>query len=334
MPGLRWTAPAAVNAPSIPRSVALSARDGLVWTASNGPHPGFSVLPACDSGTVAPLFSASAPSGATGSMQVVAASTSEALFALVQVPAPDALHRATLVTRWSATAAASGSPFAPMWTFDPLVRANGPARIGCDANGARVFCAAWDSSAGQARVDVIDTTSGASTANALLPAAAIDELSVCADGTRAAIAGGLDLWVVDGNSAVVGHRTLTASTSAIAMSGDGALIAVGGDAVHVLARRGQNYASAFDVAGLTHELARRVALSRDGSTLAVGWWNATTGVDLRFEVWDVATRTRTFQTTQLGFQNGLQNTPEVVRASADGARVAFACWATARPSPT
>jgi hypothetical protein len=266
-------------------------------------------------------------------MSVAAGDHGEAVFGLEQVPAPDALHRATIVTRWSALAAASGAPFLPLWTFDPGLRANGPARIGCDAAGTRVFTVAWDGAVPRVRVDVLDAASGASISSTSLPAAALDEMAVSADGSRALIACGLDLWIVDAGCAVVGHRALTLSTPAVAVSGDGALAAYGGDAVHVLARRGQGYAPAFDVPGFAHELARRIALSEDGSTLAIGWWNSASGVDVRFEVWDVATRTRRFQASQVGIPGGLQNAPEAVRVSADGSRAAFGCWGdgTSRP---
>ncbi len=333
VPGLRWSAPADANQPSIPRSVAFSARDGIVWSASNGPHPGFAATSSAGSGAIVPRFVAAAPAGALGSMSVAAARTGEALFALEQVPAPDALHRATIVTRWSAISAASGASFAPAWTFDPGLRANGPARLGCDAAGTRVFTAAWDSAASLARVDVLDATSGASIASTALPAAALDEMAVADDGSRAAIVCGLDLWIVDAGCAIVAHRILALSTPAVAMSGDGALVAYGGDAVHVLARRGQGYTPAFDVPGSAHELARRADLSADGSTLAIGWWNASNGVDVRFEVWDVVSRTRIFQLAQLGVTGGLQNAPEVVRATADGSRVAFGCWGDGTSQP-
>jgi hypothetical protein len=280
-----------------------------------------------------PAFGAAAPAGATGSIAVAAGEQGEALFALEQVPAPDALHRATIVTRWSAVSAASGAPFVPQWSFDPGLRANGPARLGCDAAGTRVYVVAWDSAALQARVDVLDATSGTSTASTSLPALALDEMSVAADGTRAVIACGLDLWIVDASCAVVAHRVMSLSTPGVAVSGDGALVAFGGDVVHVLARRGQGYAPAFDVPAFTHELARRISLSEDGSTLGIGWWNATSGVDVRFDVWDVASRARLFQTTQSGVAGGLQNAPESVRTSADGSRVAFGCWGDGTSKP-
>jgi hypothetical protein len=332
--GLRWTLPADASAPSIPKSIAFSARCGLVWTASNGAHPNFRVASGFESGTVQPLFGDFAPLNATGAMAVAAGRDGEALFSLVQVPAPDALNRATLVSRYSAVSAASGAPFAPQWTYDPGSRVNGPAKVACDAGGVHAVVAVWSDQTHTVQVDVLDAATGLRTSRADVAGLNLSEIALAGDGSRCAVSAGLDLWVLDTNGATVHHETLANSTSALAISGDGKRLAIGGrSALRVLQDDGAGYQLAFTVPGASSELSARAALSANGETLAVGWWNASTGVDLRFEVWDVATHARSFELVQTGVPGGLQNLPEVVRVTADGKRAALGAWGDGTSKP-
>lgn len=332
-PGLRWRTPADAALPAIPRSATFACSDSLVWTASNGAHVGFDVLAGFETGDVHKLLHADAPPGSTGVLSVAAGEVDEALFALVQVARPDSLHRATMVARYSATAAFGGAAFTPLWRFDSQLRANGPSRMGCSADGARVFVAAWNGPTPEVRVDVLDGASGTSLAHTTLFASAFNELAVAANGTRSALACDRNVWIVDANCAVVHQEFIPLATSALSLTGDGGTCAIGGARVRVLQEQAVGYVQLFEVPGNANEVAARVALSRDGRTLAIGWWNASNGVDVRCEVFDVATRTRLFQIAQTGTVGGLQNFPEVVRATPDGERAAFGCWGDGTSAP-
>lgn len=324
-PGERWRVPAPVAAPAVPRSLSLAAGGGVVFTASNGPTPGFDVLSGYATGTGARRFHLDAPVGATGSMAVAACESADRLFALVQVPSPDAVHRATLVTRHSAFAAAQTGSLQAAWTFDSGVRANGPARFAVDEAGTRVAVAAWDGPTPQARLDVLDASNGASLAHAWIPASGLQDVVLSADGTCVAVACGLDVHVFDGACQPLHVETLASAPGTLSVSADGARVAYGGARVGVLARVGGSYAPLAEVLGGPGEIAARVALSGDGGTLAIGWWHGSTSA-VRFEVRDVGAAAPRFEVALPGGANGLSNAVEAVRVTRDGARAALGAW--------
>ena len=332
-PGLRWRAPPNAALPTIPKSLAFTAGGNFVWTAANGPFTRLQLFAAHADGQVLAPLAEVTPVGALGALCIAGSDAEDALFALVQMPAPDSTHRATVVSCYSALGAASTGSLNTVWNFDSGLRANGPARLACNANGTRVFVANWNGPVPQMRIDVLDGVTGMSLANTLLYAAALNEMCVSADGSRAAIVAGQSLWFVDGTAAPLHQELLPLATSAIALSGNGALCAVGGPRVRVLSQTPPSYSLQFEVLGNPGEVATRVALSRDGSTLAIGWWNATTGVDLRFEIVDVASHARLFQRALQGVSGGLQNAPEVVRITPNGSRAALGAWGDGVATP-
>lgn len=333
-PGLRWTRAASAARPWIPRSLALGADDNLVWLAAGGASQHVELVSAHSSGAAQPMFRDDGPAAAWGSLLVAAGRGARAFFSAVQYPQPDALHRATKVARYAPDSAALGSPFVPAWSHDCGLLTNGPARLACDEAGARVIVAVWNSATHEVALDVLDGSSGALGAHAALSAAALNELVLSADGSRAAVSAGLDLWILDAGLSVLHHETLASSTQALSLSGDGRKLAVGGlRALRVLADGGSGYAQAFQVGAAQDELSSRAALSRDGRTLAIGWWSFATGVDLRFEVIDVLTHARLYDIAQTGTIGGLQNLPEIVRVTDDGQRIAFGCWGDGTPKP-
>lgn len=332
-PGLRWRALSNAALPAVPSSVTFAHGLNFVWTASNGPFMRFQLFGAFESGLVPSAVASLTPANATGALDIATGDRSDAVFALVQVNAPDSLHRATLVSRFSALGSASSGNAAAQWTFDSGLRANGPARIGASADGTRVFVANWNGPTPEVRVDVLDAATGASTANVMLFAQALNEVCVAAGGTRAAIATGRTVWIVDQNANPLHQEVVPLATSGIALSEGGTLVAIGGARVRVLFESAGTYATAFEVLGNPGEIARRVALSRNGATLAIGWWNAQNGVDARFEVVDVATQASLLDLPQAGTAGGLQNAPEVVRVTPDGRRAAFGTWGDGSSAP-
>lgn len=332
-PGLRWRSLPDPVLPAVPQSATFAGGGNFVWTASNGPFTRLQLFGTFESGSVPTALAGLTPANALGSLGVASPDRDDALFALVQVPAPDSTHRATLVSRYSALGAAATGNLTAAWTFDSGLRANGPARLAASPDGTRVFVANWNGPTPEVRVDVLDPTSGASLSNVMLFAPALNEMCVAADGTRAAIATGRMVWIVDQNANALHQEIIPVATSGLALSGDGGLVAIGGNRVRVLLESGAVYLQAFEVLGNAGEIATRVALSRDGRTLAIGWWNPQNGVDARFEVVDVTTHARLFQQIELGVAGGLQNMPEVVRVTPDGRRAAFGAWGDGTGAP-
>lgn len=325
-PGLRWSGTASGALPAIPRTLAFAADANLVWAGAAGGSTRFSLQSAFETGPNAGAFASSSSTNALGSIAVACADAGDALFSLVQVRSPDSTHRATLVSRTSALASSLSGSLASTWTFDSGLRANGPARLACSAEGARVFVANWNGPTPEVRVDVLDGATGSLLAHTTFFAASLQDLASSADGSRLVLACGLDLWILDAATHVVHQEALTQSSPTVASSGDGSCVAHGGARARVLAARGAGHALALEVSGNPGELASRVALSRDASTLAIGWWNAATVVDARFEVVDVATGTRLFERVLPGVPGGWQNAVEVVALTPDGRRAACGAW--------
>ncbi|MBI5363629.1 MAG: WD40 repeat domain-containing protein [Planctomycetes bacterium] len=332
--GLRWTRAATPADPWIPRSVAFGAEDGVVWASATGAGAHLELDGASAFGAVPPLAREDGVANALSVLSVAAGSAPTACFSVAQFGQPDAAHRRTQLARYSPVQAAEGGAFVPAWSHDPGLVVNGPARIACDARGTRLFLALWNDAAHTVRVEALDGASGAVLGLVDFPATGLSELAASADGARIAVTAGTALWIGDANAAPLQTLSLAASTRAITFSGDGTRLAVGGSgALTVFAEGPGGYASAFTVPAAANELAARAELARDGSTLAIGWWNAASGVDVRLEVLDVPTHARLWQTVQLGTPGGLQNLPEVVRVSPDGARIALGTWGDGSANP-
>jgi hypothetical protein len=140
--------------------------------------------------------------------------------------------------------------------------------------------------------------------------------------------------VIERGGAVLHHETLAATTDALALSADGAALAVGGfSAVRVLADGPGGFAPAATVAGGAAELPTRVALDADGETLAVGWWDFATGTSVRLEVWDLVAGVRRVHRDQPGLAAAPQNFPQAVLLTRDGRRAAFGLWGAADARP-
>lgn len=333
-PGLRWTRAATNGDPWIPRSVAFGASDAVVWTSATGTAPNLALLAASAEGATGPLAREDQVASAISVLSVAAGSAADACFGVAQYPAPDATHRRTEVTRYSPAAAAQGGAFAPAWTRTLPSIVNGPARIACDERGARVAVALWNDGAHAVHVELLDGASGAVLGAHDLAATSLSELALSADGRRVAISAGGVLWIGDDAASTLASIAAPVATRALSFSGDGALLAAGaGAALSVYAEGANGYALAFAVPGAQNELATRAELARDGSTLAIGWWDALTGVDLRLEVFDPASRAPLWSVAQHGTPGGLQNLPEVVRVSADGRRIALGAWGDGSSAP-
>jgi len=333
LPGLRWTRAANSSDAWIARALALGADENELFVAAPYGLRHVELLGVAGSGTQPALQRDDSFALAQGAFGVCAGSAVGAFFALAQFPAPDSLHRSTLCTRRDPLAGAGNGAVA--WTHDAGFVTNGSARIACDQGGSRVALAVWDSLSHEVQVELLDGASGAQLANLRLPCATLNEIALSADGTRLALAAGLDFWILDAQLSTRQHETLSTSTSALSISGDGALVALGGSGELRLFQSLQagGYGLRWSVPAAQGELAARAALSADGRSLAVGWWNAQNGTAVRLQMLDTAAAAVLWQKYQPGFAGGPQNLPEAVAASADGERAAFALWGDGTSEP-
>jgi hypothetical protein len=121
---------------------------------------------------------------------------------------------------------------------------------------------------------------------------------------------------------------LASAAHALAFSHDGATVAVGCAGRLELLRETAlgTYAlhATYDMP--LNELAAVTALSREGDTLAVAWWDSATGTSVRMDLWQVGTQTLVATWSLPGTAVSRQNLPSAVSISADGARAAFGLW--------
>lgn len=332
-PGLRWTRASSLRDAWIPGALAFGADENELFVAVPGGKRHLELLSVAGSGTQPALQRDDRFGTAVGAFGVCAGSDPSACFSLAQFPAPDSLQRSTLCARRDPLALQGSG--AEAWSHAAGFLTNGAARIACDRSGSRVALAVWDSSTREVQVDLLDGASGALLARRRLPALSLNELSVSADGTRLAIAAGLDLWILDERLALRHHETLATSTNALALSGDGSLCAFGGSGAlrvfETLSLGG--YGLRWSMPAATGELAARVALSRDGRSLALGWWNAQDGHSVRLQLVDAATAAVLWEKLQPGGASSLQNLPAGVALSEDGERAAFGLWGDGSPEP-
>lgn len=332
-PGLRWTLPSQLDQPWIPTSVAFAASDQLVWAAGPGPGSRLVLAPAAGSGSATPLHWDAVAAGAVGSLEVAGAALEPGLFALFQVPSPDPWHRRTLVSRHDALGAATGTPFQAAWVLDLGPIANGPGRLASDARGERVLAAAFDETSQSIWASWI-SGAGALLERRTLAASSLRALALSADGEIGALLGGGALHVLAGPGAPALSMPLVGEPTALDLSADGRLVAVGGAGrAQVVALRAGGLQALAPIVAAPELAAARVALSADGTTLAIAWWNLPGSGLLRLEVRDARRggllAARVFQSPP----GALQNAPQALRLTADGARVALASWGDGAGAP-
>lgn len=326
-PGPRWTYASASSTAWLPQSVDFAAGGEIVWAVASGTSPRALVLSGAPIGAVAPQFSDASLGPLHGGAIAVGSASAGALFVALQRPEPDGAHRRTTIERRDAYAAALGQPFQASFVHDLGLLVNGPAKLAVDRTGSLAVAAVFDATAGASRIDWIDGASGTLLARRDLPSQALRAISLSSDGARLALVAGLDLFVLASDGSTVHHETLSATTNAIAISGDGKTLLVGGQAkLRVLRDVAGAFATQTTIVAAPWELPTRCAASDDGQTIAVGWWNAIQGTSVRFELWNLATQQRVIELAQHGPAGGLQNYPEAVAITPDGRRAAFGSW--------
>lgn len=332
LPGERWSHAADPAAPGVPRDVVLvggtRGEGELVWAAPAGAFPRLLLLASSATDGAAPLlFEDDSVRDASGPIHVAAGDEASELFALAQYDDLPGVARRSVVTRHDAIAAATGSGFTPRWSRELAEGGNGGAYLAASADGAVLVAACFDAGAARVWVERIDPATGAPQASAGFSTLALRNLVVSADGTRIVLLGGQEARVLDGNLATLHLEPLVGAGAALAISADGTRLAVGEPTrVRLLREVGGIWSTLLSLDGATGEVATAAALSDDGGVLAVAWWNSRDMVSVRCEIRDVTLGTSRGTWSQTGVGAGVQNYPEALVLSPDGARCAVGTW--------
>jgi len=335
-PDMRWMFPAPASDQWIPCDVTFAGGENLVWASSAGSDGRWSVLDAAGEtlGTArTPRFQDSAPVASITSVMAVAGRRADAVYGLRQ-EVVSGIDKRSEVFRYDPLQAAAGGPFDPEWTFSSGVVSRGSAILETDEEGLVVVLAVLNAGLGQVELTWIDGLSGTLLHQRIVSGSALNSLKISADGNRVALAAGLDAYVFDSDGIQIDHIVRSAATPALALSATGRVLALGGSSrLDVWVRRPVGYRLVRTLHGSPVELATRVALSADGSLLALTWWDRTTGIGLRLETWDVRSDTLLINYSQNGIQGGFQNVAEALQMTPDGRRVALGTWGLAGIEP-
>ncbi|MFT5150933.1 MAG: hypothetical protein ACI841_000917, partial [Planctomycetota bacterium] len=332
--GLRWTHQAPAAEPWIPEGVCFSGSDNLVFAAAKGSPARYMLLDSEGATWQDPRFLDVGLQGAIGSVAVTAGARADRQFTVAQFASPTLYERRTEVTRHDAISAASGGAYAPRWFHDMLVRTNGPARVCSDELGQTVVAAIWLDGDSTVQLDFLEGDSGTLTNRITVNGAALNALAISRDGSRVALTAGIDFYVFDHQGETLFHEILNDATQALSMDATGDTIILGGRAqLGVFSSDRGVYAFSGSLNRPVSDYALRAAVSDDGSTIAVAWWNGVTGVDVTFELWTFPGMRRLQQFVVPGVDGGLQNLPVDVRLTADGQRALFASWGNDNEDP-
>jgi hypothetical protein len=328
-PGLRWRHAASAAVPWMPASVDFAAGGEVAWTSAYGANPRAMALAtsASTSTDLAPAREDAGFGSASGAVQVRAARAARALFSIAQYATTDLSHRRTEIARYEAPA----SPFAPQWRQSLGLIGNGACRLAAARDGSRVVAAAQDNASSSLEVAWLDGASGVALGGAMLSSSTLRELSASTDVQRAALVAGSHVWLLDASGATLYEQDLGAATNALALSGDGRTLAFGlGAHVRTLRENAGTWTFAQDFVAPLNELPIRLALSDDGATLAIAWWNQISGTAARFQVRrNGALAFEHFESTPGSYQNY----PTAAQLTPDGERALFASWGDPSTAP-
>jgi hypothetical protein len=189
-----------------------------------------------------------------------------------------------------------------------------------------------DSASSTLAVEWLAGADGALQASALVASASLRELCASSDAARVAWIAGTRVSLHDAAGGLAFFQDLGLATNALALSGDGKVLAFGfGPRVRVVTEQAGAFSNAFDVWGASGELPVRAALSDDGATLAIGWWNQVNGAAIRLAV--LRAGNPVFSRSEWNSAGGYQNYPTAVALTPDGERAMFAAWGHPSASP-
>ncbi|MCY3000235.1 MAG: hypothetical protein NTV21_00290 [Planctomycetota bacterium] len=330
VPHLRWRTVATAQVAWLPSSVEFASSGELAWFGASGAAARAQLV------STAPLLGLAAPApvlalsraGSSGAVPVAVGDDERELFLATQWPGSSASERRTRVERVDARTGGV------VWSRELGLECDGAARLFSSRDGSRVLALAHDTQTAQLQLEWFDGASGASLTTLTLPAPVLRAASATADATRVAVVVGGELRVYDQLGALEFAETLQVSTTALALSGDGQWLACGAGArVRTFERFGATWVPSVELTASSNLVAVRAALSDDGATLALGWWNSATTRDVRLEAWDLAAGALRYSRTLGSAAPAPQNFVEALCVSRDGRRVAFGCWGNADAGP-
>lgn len=327
-PAWRWSRAPEPGAAWTPGAIALGAGGGLAWCALEGPAGGLVCL-ALDGDDAHRERGVDARyAQAVGALQVAAARGAGPVLALAQYPAPDLLRRRTEVACYDAVGSARAE-LVPRWTHASGTVGNGAARVACDDAGALLVVAVHDPDRGEVRLEWLAPQSGAVLRSAAVAAPGLERLAVAGDGSLVALAAGPFLHAFDREGTPLFTAPLPGGAAALAVARDGeSLVAAAGGALVRWTRSTLGAWSEARVEGPGS--AACAALSDDGRSVGVGWWDPADPGAATFALLDGPTLRTLVSARQQGLPGDLQNLPRVAFASSDGDRVAFGTWGNGR----
>jgi hypothetical protein len=339
-PGLRWQWNATAGAPWIPRSAAFDASGELVLAGVAFQNPAVRLLSAAPFSGPFTWGADGALAGAASALDVALAPNGLRGWSLAQYPAPDAAHRRTELAGYDFLGAAlSGAlpnaQLAPSWRANIGATTAGVALLAAEGAPTTIVAAVFETSAApRVVVTWLDAASGVAQRTKTFAATGLRALAASQNAERVMLATSADVYVLGSDGSVLHSVALSAATDAVALSFDGHALAYGvPDGLLIEREVGGAWSNWRSLSAGVAELATRVTLAADGMSAAVGWWQATSGVALRFEAWDLGAPVRLHEVVQAGAPGGLQNFPEVAHCARDGRHFAFGAWGLAGAEP-
>lgn len=332
--GERWSHSPDPSQPWIPRDVAFTGDGAYLWSAPSHGSPRLQLFSSAALGSQAALFEDANLGGPSGPLQVACGADASELFALAQWPASSGGQRWTRASRYDARSAARGAVFGPLWTQSLSLPGNGPGLLACTPDGRRLAMAAFDATRGAVQLALLDAATGDLLFELSLPGSGLERLQLADDAARILVGAASVAYVLDASGQEL-FRSQSPQPCGVPMfSGDGSSLALGGSGVlELFVDGGAGYLRSGVWNYAASELCAVLALSKDASTLASGWWDSSNGTDVRLEVLDVQSGVLQLSLSQSGSSSGLQNFPAGLSLSQDGQRVAFGLWGTGDARP-
>lgn len=329
--GQRWRSAASVQDAWLPQSLAFAARGELLWSAQTGANPRLELFDAAPFAAQLAPRAAHARPGVAGVFAVAAGRDAHALFALSQYPGPTPATRWSELSRYDLFAV---DPNQPVWARTFAAPTNGLARVQASRAADELLAVLYDQGPQSLRLEWIRGADGLELSSQTLSTPSLRQVSAARDLSRVALSVGAQVRVVARSGALELNHALATPTNALALSGDGERLAFGdGGALRVFARAASGWSALREFSAGGNFVATRVALSDDGATLAIGWWDAQQTQRVRFELWRLADAAPRYARELSASGGVLQNFPESVVLAPDGRRAAFGAWGTQDTQP-
>jgi hypothetical protein len=335
-PGPRWSLAAPAAGPWLCRSLAFDGAGLSILAGLSGQTPGQALLGAqwelTVAGQMAPLLAArSAPASSSQPVRVAVAGG----------------------RRWSLSpeAPSGGLATARLERLDPALGAGaltaaisihlaplpeGPSRL--IGTPPRLFLARLDPAGKRLWIEAREPEAALLLASRELSGAALRGLAASQAGDRLLLASDTQLWLFDGDLNLLASRALAQAPSALALSGDGRRIAVGGPAgVSLLDGTAADLALLWNQPNPAAHLPTALALDGDGSDLAAGYWQQVHGRGVRLERLNFSAAGALVGQQLLyqheGPQLPLQNFVSAAAIAPGGERLAFGLWGQGGAEP-